>query len=290
MSETALQHVTIVGVGLLGGSVSLALKARHRAIHVAGVGRRPESIGRALDAGVIDSAHLDAAAPAAETDLVILAAPVRAFAAHLEEIAPRLRAGAWVTDVGSTKAQVVAEAERILGPGGPFVGSHPIAGSDRKGAAYSRADLFRDATCVLTPTASTPPELVARAEALWQSMGMKTVRMDPAAHDRALARVSHLPHLLAAALVLLPDGGELDLSGTGFADTTRLAGGDPEMWRDIALTNGDAILEAIDRFGETLAGLRERIANQDAEGIERFLADAQRRRRQAADGDAGGGE
>lgn len=281
MNPEGLQHVTIIGVGLLGGSVSLALKAGDPSIHVAGVGRRHQSLQKALESGVIDSAHLDPAEPAAETDLVVLAAPVRAFPAHLEAIAPRLPARAWVTDVGSTKAQVVAEAERILGPSGPFVGSHPVAGSDRKGAAYSRADLFEGATCILTPTDTTPPELVDRTEALWRSMGMRIVRMSPHAHDRALARVSHLPHLLAAVLMLLPTGEELDLSGSGFADTTRLAGGDPEMWRDIALTNGPAILDALEGFSAALSRLREQIATADADAIETFLTDAQRRRRQA---------
>ena len=278
MAGKPLQHVTIVGVGLLGGSAALAIKANDASVKIAGVGRRQASLDAARDVGAIDSSHLDPGEVVGKTDLVILATPVQAFAAHLKAIAPRLRRGAVVTDVGSTKARVVATAERILGKGGPFVGSHPMAGSEQKGVQASRADLFTGATCILTPTASTRPSVVRRVGALWTSLGMRTVQMTPAEHDRTLARISHLPHVLASLLMMLPKDSDLTVAATGFRDTTRLASGDPEMWRDILTTNRRAVLGALDALDRDLRGLRECIESGDAGRIEQFLAAAKRRR------------
>ena len=279
MATCGCQHVTIVGVGLLGGSAALAIKACDPAVHVAGVGRRQSSLDEALAVGAIDSAHLDAAA-AADSDLVILATPVGAFEGHLRAVAPVLKAGAVVTDVGSTKAAVVRMARRVLGPQGPFVGSHPMAGSENRGPTFARADLFKGATCIVTPTKRTPPAALKRVEALWTMLGMNVRRMTPAAHDRAVARVSHLPHVLAGLLMLLPTDADLKVAATGFRDTTRLAGGEAEMWRDVLMTNRKAMLAAIDEFDESLAHLRDLLEVQDTPGVEEFLS-AARRRRQA---------
>ena len=273
-----LRHVTIIGAGLLGGSAGLAIKRACRGVHVAGVGRRQKSLNEALAAGAIDSAHLEAATPVACSDLVILATPVGAFGKYLTDIAPCLKRGVLVTDVGSTKAVVVRTAEGILGRGGPFVGTHPMAGSERKGARFARADLFAGATCIVTPTASTPAALVRRAERLWQALGMKTVRMDPVAHDRAMAAVSHLPHALAALLAMLPAQAAMKVAGKGLADMTRLAGGDAEVWRDIFLTNRAAMLAAIDDLDERLMALRDLMELGDAVGLLRLLAAAKKRR------------
>ncbi len=278
MAPKQIQHVTVIGAGLLGGSVALAMKANDPAVRIAGVGRRQGSLDNALEVGAIDTAHLDVAEVAGKSDLIVFATPVGAYEPHLRTIAPRLKRGAMVTDVGSTKAAVVREAERILGGSGPFIGSHPLAGSERKGVLYARADLFVGATCVLTPTGRTPERLVRRAERLWRGIGMRTVRMTPAAHDRALARVSHLPHLLAGLLMMLPAKGDLDVASTGFRDTTRLAGGDPEMWRDILLTNRKSILDALDTLDDSIVHLRDLLELADAEGIEKFLAAAKKRR------------
>jgi len=276
--KSEFRHITIIGVGLLGGSAGLAIKAWDPSIRIAGVGRRQSSLEKALRIGAVDTIHLEAAEPARQTDLVILATPVGAFEKHLRVIAPVLRRGALVTDVGSTKSRVVRTAERILGKGGPFVGSHPMAGSEQKGPEAARADLFTGATCIVTPTASTPPSRTGRIEKFWRVLGMQTVRMSPAAHDRAVARVSHLPHAVAALLMMLPDRADLAVSATGFRDATRLAGGDPEMWRDIFLTNRRAILSAIDAFDESLMQLRDLLELGDGPGIETFLAAAKKRR------------
>ena len=278
MAEQGIRTIAIVGVGLLGGSAALAAKAHDPRIKVAGVGRRQASLDAALAVGAIDTAHFDAAEAVAGADLVILATPVGAFPQHLQAMAPALGPDTVVTDVGSTKGSVVRSALRALGTTGQFVGSHPMAGSELKGVAYSRADLFSGATCIVTPTAETPPHVVARVEAFWRMLGMRTVRMTPSAHDRAVARISHLPHALAGLLMLLPSKADLDIAATGFRDATRLAGGDPEMWRDIFLTNRVAVLGELEKFAHLLVELRDMIDNRDADGIEKLLTAAKTRR------------
>ncbi len=270
--------MTIVGVGLLGGSAGLGIKAWDSHVEIAGVGRRQVSLDKALRVGAIDSAYLDPTVPARRTDLVILATPVGAFEKHLRAIAPVLRRGAIVTDVGSTKVRVVRTAERILGKGGAFVGSHPMAGSEQKGPEAARGDLFVGATCIITPTKHTPPARTRKVEKFWTSLGMNTVRMTPSTHDRALGRVSHLPHVLASLLMMLPGRGDLEVSATGFRDATRLASGDPEMWRDILMTNRKAVLAAIDAFDDSLMQLRDLLELSDAPGLEKFFAAAKKRR------------
>jgi len=278
MAVGKFKHVTIIGVGLIGGSCGLALKKLDRAVRIAGVGRRRSSLEAALKAGAIDTAHLDPAEVAGRTDLVILATPVGAFEKHLRAIQPLLKKTAIITDVGSTKSLVVRAANRVLGKTGRFVGSHPMAGSENKGVAYASADLFKSATCILTPTSSTPSAVTGRVERLWKDFGMKTLRMSPAAHDRATARVSHLPHALAALMMTVAAKGDMPVAATGFRDATRLASGDPEVWRDIFVTNRKALLAAIDDFDEALMQLRDMLKLADAPGIEKFLSAAKKRR------------
>ena len=278
MSTRRIKHVTVIGVGLLGGSAALAIKAHDPSVRVAGVGRRKVSLDAALDVGAIDTAHFDPAECVGQSDLVILATPVGAFAEHLRLAAPALGTNTLVTDVGSTKVRVVRLAGRILGPSGPFVGSHPMAGSEQKGVRFSRADLFAGAVCIITPTPETPADAADAIEEFWESIGMRVVRRSPASHDRVVARISHLPHMLASLMMLLPGKNDLDVSASGLRDVTRLASGDPEMWRDILLTNRSAVLAALDRFSEDAAALRELIDRGDAEAIEKLLARAKRRR------------
>jgi prephenate dehydrogenase len=278
MSAKKIKHVTVIGVGLLGGSAALAIKAHDPSVRVAGVGRRKVSLDAAIEVGAIDTAHFDPVECVGKSDLVILATPVGAFEEHLRSLVPALGASTLVTDVGSTKVGVARLAGRILGPSGRFVGSHPMAGSEQKGVRFSRADLFSGATCIITPTASTPDDVTDAIEAFWESLGMRVVRRSPAAHDRAVARISHLPHVLAGLMMLLPGKNDLDVSASGFRDVTRLASGDPEMWRDILLTNRGAVLAALDRFSKDASVLRDLIDRGDAASIEKFLARAKRRR------------
>jgi len=273
-----VQQVTVVGVGLLGGSIGLAAKAADERVRVVGVGRRQSSLQKALDAGAIDHATLDAAEGAAGADVVVLATPMAAYEDHLQPMGAALRRRALVTDVGSTKRVVVQVAESVLGRGGPFVGSHPMAGGEQRGPECARADLFVNATCIVTPTGHTPASLTRRAERFWRMLGGVTVRMSPAEHDRSVARISHLPHLLAALMATGQKRRDLALAGPGWLDTTRIASGDPAMWREIVMTNRKAILSAIDDADEALMRVRDLIDAGDAPGLERLLAAAKRRR------------
>jgi len=268
----------VVGVGLLGGSVGLAVKAADERVRVVGVGRRESSLAKALEAGAADEVTLDTAAAVGRADLVVLATPLGAYARHLMAMKPALRRGTCVTDVGSTKAMVVRLAKEILGTRGPFVGAHPMAGGERRGVEFARADLFVGATCIITPTKTTPPGKVRRVERFWRMLGAVTVRMSPTAHDRAVARVSHLPHILAAIIVAGQRDEDLPLAGPGFLDTTRVASGDPAMWRDILLTNRRAVLAALDAADEQLMHLRDLLELGDGPALERYLARAKGRR------------
>lgn len=278
MSIESPKHVTMIGTGLLGGSIGLAIRQRWPETHVAGVGRRQSSIDEALRCGVVHSAGLDAVEPASRSDWILLATPVGAFEKQLQAIQPVLRDDAVVTDVGSTKARVVQLGEAILGKGGAFVGSHPMAGNERKGPSHATADLIRDALCIVTPSPHTPEPLAERVENFWREIGMRTTRLGPDEHDLALARVSHVPHVLACLLMLLPDDCDLGVSATGFRDMTRLAGGDPEMWRDILATNHRAIRSALRSYRQSLDAFDALLANPDRTKLEDFFAKAKSRR------------
>jgi len=278
MKHEPSESVTIVGVGLLGGSLGLAVKANDPQTRIVGVGHRKVSLDQALEIGAVDRTTCDAAEGVRNADLVVLCTPVGLFETMLKRIAPALKRQAVVTDVGSTKATVVRLAERILGPGRPFVGSHPIAGSEQRGVAFARADLFAGKTCILTPTSRTRPARLKRVRKFWRDVGMRTVELSPARHDRTLAAVSHLPHAVAALLVNAQRAEDLDLAGAGFIDTTRIAGGDPVMWRDICMDNRKALLRATGAMHRQLEAFNELLERADGPGLQRLFARAQKRR------------
>ena len=278
MARNHVQKLTVVGVGLLGGSIGLAAKVRYPSVRVAGVGRRSSSLDKALAMGAIDEATLDTAEGVAGADMVILATPMGAYEDHLLKMKPALAKGVLVTDVGSTKALAVRLAESILGSGGPFVGCHPMAGGEQTGVEFARADLFVDAPCIITPTTKTRPALAREVTAFWKTLGAITTQMAPATHDRAVARVSHLPHLLAGLIVMGQKAGSIDLAGNGFLDSTRIASASPAMWREIIIINRKAVLDAIDKADEQLMNLRDLIEIGDGPGIESFFAAAKKRR------------
>lgn len=262
----------------------MALRRRGLAAEVSGFARREANAREALHAGAVDLAsdHLPTVLEGA--DLVVLCTPVGQMAALVSQFPDALAPGAIVTDVGSVKVAVVQEAESAVErAGGHFVGSHPMAGSERTGVAAAREDLFCGAMVVVTPTERSRADAVDTLTRLWEAVGARVLRMTPERHDALVSRTSHLPHLTAAALahyILSPDSG-LDvgpLCATGFRDTTRVSMGSPEMWRDIALANRDTILEALDGFGTTLARLRSLIRAGDGPGIEAFLHEARERR------------
>jgi len=252
MAPPRFQRLVIYGVGLLGGSLGMALKRRGMAAHVVGLGRSLERLERARQLGTIDEAQTRPEPALEGADALVLAVPPRLIRERLAEFAPLLAPGAFVTDVGSVKGPIVAEAERVFAPEVVFIGSHPMAGSEKTGAEHARSDFFEGCACILTPTARTNPSALALATRFWSALGARLVVTAPQRHDTLLAGISHLPHLVAAALMQTLDrklGSPAELAaiaGGGLRDTTRIAASDPELWRQIFAENGPALLENLD--------------------------------------------
>jgi prephenate dehydrogenase len=269
-------RVAIVGVGLIGGSFALALKAAKRCGHVAGIGRGAANLQLALERGIIDAIAQDVAG----ADLILVATPVAQFAAVLGAIAPRLKPTAIVTDAGSTKRDVVAAARAALGERtAQFVPAHPIAGAEKSGAAAASADLFRGRRVVLAPLPENPAASVQAVEDAWLACGARVSRMSAEEHDAVFAAVSHLPHLLAYALVheFAGRANSAQLFGFaagGFRDFTRIASSHPEMWRDICVANRGPLLAELDRYAEKLRALRPLLERGDGAALERLFAEA----------------
>jgi prephenate dehydrogenase len=283
-----IETLAVVGVGLIGGSFALALKEARHVGSVVGVGRGRENLDAALASGIVDRAvtlrepwtrEIESA------DLVLVATPVGEFAALFAALAPHLRADAIVTDAGSTKESVIAAARAHLGSAfSRFVPGHPIAGTEHSGASAAFATLFRDRNVVLTPTAETDAAALATVTDLWSACGAHVRQLDPAAHDRIFAAVSHLPHLLAFALVDLlaarPDADDVfRFAASGFRDFTRIAASSPEMWRDISLANRDALVGAIEAYRTQLAAVAAMVASADGASLEAVYARAAAARR-----------
>lgn len=245
-------RLSIIGVGLLGGSIGLAVKAAGLDCRVIGYGHRRSTLDRALEMGAIDEAANDISQAVETADVTILCTPVGLLSQNLRDIAPHLRAGSMITDVGSTKRSVVRDAQQLLLEGARFVGSHPMAGSDKRGIEFARADLFQGATCILTPTDRTDANAVQAMESFWQALGMRIKKMSPEEHDRRICDISHLPHLIAAAMVAMQEEESLSLAGPGFLDATRIAGGDGGLWRDILQDNRDSLNNSLARLRNTL--------------------------------------
>jgi prephenate dehydrogenase len=280
--------LVVVGVGLIGGSFALALRAAGAVEAVVGVGRSRPNLDTARELGIADRvATLDEdwAAETADADVVLLAAPVAQYPALLASIAGRVGPRTIVTDAGSTKQDVIAAARGTLGGAlARFVPGHPIAGTEHSGAAAAFATLFRERNVVLTPVAETDPEATAKVAALWEACGGRVRQLDPAAHDRVFAAVSHLPHLLAFGLVesfAARDDAEdiFGFAASGFRDFTRIAASSPEMWRDISLANREALLAELAAYRAQLDRLAAMIAGGDAAGLEAVFARAQKARR-----------
>ena len=274
------RRLAVVGVGLIGGSCALALRRAGCVERVIGIGRGQANLQRALDAGVIDEIAIDPASGVEGADAVVLATPVGQFGPLLTAIAGRLAPDAFITDGGSTKQDVVAAALAALGDRiAQFVPAHPIAGAERSGVDAARADLFDDRHVILTPLPQTRADCADRAAALWSACGARVSSMTPAEHDAVFAAVSHLPHVLAYALVAefaaRPDAERLfDHAAGGFRDFTRIASSSPEMWRDICVANRAALLEELDRYARALVDVRARVAAGDAVALETLFTAA----------------
>jgi prephenate dehydrogenase len=277
-------RLTVVGVGLVGGSVAWGAKQRGLAREVIGVEVDRTASRRAVDQGIVDAV----ASPAdgvRDAEVVVLAVPVGRLEAIAREIAPFVGDATVVTDVGSVKAPIVAKLEPLFAR---FVGGHPMAGSERSGVAAASADLFSGARCVLTPTPSTDQGAIEAVEGLWSALGASVVRMSPVVHDDLVAAVSHVPHLVAAALVNAAadaaDGRALMLAAGGFRDTTRVASGSPDLWRDICLMNRGPVLAMLKSYLKEVESVRDAIERGDGGA----LLDALSRARAARDREPGG--
>ena len=275
-----VKSLAVIGVGLIGGSFALALRRAGMATKVVGFDRDRGSLETAAALGVIDTAAESVTEAVKGADLVVIAVPVRSVGPVLHDVALAMDADAVVTDVGSTKAEVVQVARDELRERFPrFVPGHPIAGREASGVEAAFVDLFRGARVVLTPQGETAADAIDVVRAAWEAVGARVTTADAAEHDRIFAAVSHLPHLLSFALVseIASRDNAADLlgfAGGGFRDFTRIAASSPQMWRDIALQNRAALLAELDRYGARLAVFRELVEKGDGNGLERLMTEA----------------
>jgi len=285
------EKVAVIGVGLIGGSFGLALKVAKRCGQVVGTGRSAANMKTALQRGVIDSVEPDAATAVRDADLVLVSAPVAHFEKIFQEIRTNLKPDALVMDAGSTKRDVVAAARKgLAGRVKQFVPAHPVAGAEKSGAAAASAGLFRDRRVVLTPLVENLPATLEKAAAAWGACGARVSRMTPEEHDGIFAAVSHLPHLLAYALVNDVSGRAnaaqlFGYAAGGFRDFTRIASSHPEMWRDICVANSDQLLKEVIRFSRELEKIEKLLQNRDSTALEKLFADARAARERWLNGE-----
>jgi prephenate dehydrogenase len=271
------EKVAIIGVGLIGGSLGMIVKQERLADEIVGIGRRIENLKTAVELRAIDRYVTKPEEGIRGADLVVLATPVDTYEPHVREWRPWLRDGAIVTDVGSVKGALVERVEQLLPASVRFVGAHPIAGKEKTGVAAGSLVLFRQARCILTPTAKTDPLALQQVRTLWEIAGSLVLTMDPHLHDRVLGAVSHLPHVVAFGLInalseiqrrATPDVDLLAYGGGGLRDTTRIAASSPEMWRDICVWNKDNLVGMLEDFEVQIRRLKQLIHAGDGAGLE----------------------
>ena len=273
MSTPKLRTLAIVGVGLIGGSIGLAAKQRGLAGRVLGVGRQQASLDEALTVRAIDEAFLEITPAVRQADLTIFCTPVDRIAGQVLAAAPHCQAGAILTDAGSTKSAIVRAIDGQLPAGVHFVGSHPLAGSEKRGPHFADARLFEGRVTIVTRTDQTDPTAWQRTADFWQALGSRVKLMDPETHDRALALTSHLPHLVASALAGILPPELADLAASGFRDTTRVAAGDPVLWTGIFEQNRTALLASLTLLEDRLRRFRDAIDGADRAAVDRLLKD-----------------
>ena len=284
MNARQVDGIAIIGVGLIGGSFGMALKKRNLAGRVIGIGRNPERLQRAAELGAIDSWSTELESAVRDADLIYVSTPVGLELDFIRRVATSAKQGCIITDAGSTKGEICHGADELVGNSIHFVGAHPMAGSEATGVEAAHPDLFVNAAYVLTPTERTNPEALAKVRSLVEAIGSRVIVMNPESHDRCAAVISHLPHLIAAALVSLAQEHSLqdpqvfDLIAGSFRDMTRVASSSPVLWRDICLTNTEAIEAAAEHFKRLLdEGLRA-VESEDAEAFEKWFARAKETR------------
>jgi len=277
------KRVTIVGLGLIGGSLGMAIRSKRLARQVVGLSRTRRALWRAKRLDAIDIGTTNAKQGVRDADLVILATPVDFIVPSAKRLAGFMSAGSVVMDVGSAKGTIVRALEGRLPHGVAFVGAHPLAGSEQQGIAAAKPELFDESGCIVTATAHTDRRALGIVRHFWRRLGCQVVVMDPATHDRLLAVVSHLPHLLAFCLVAATDHRALQVAPRSFLEATRVAKSDPDLWDDILFSNRAALLKALDRLTRHLGQARTVLARADRPALQRFLRRANRLRHRLHD-------
>jgi len=273
-----LDTVAIIGVGLIGGSIGLALRQRGLARTVVGIGRTASRLRIADEIGAVSWTTSDVARGVADADLIVVCTPVEMVADYVRQASRACRSDALITDAGSTKGEICRSLAGGLSGRGTFVGSHPMAGSEKSGPEFADPNLFEDCVTVVTPLDGSAQDSVGYVEAFWRSLGARVLRMSPEEHDRAVAEISHLPHLVASALAACADPLDLVLAATGWRDTTRVASGDVELWRQIFTENRCHVLQSLAKFEKVLSAFRHALERNDAAELRRLL-DAGKRNR-----------
>lgn len=268
--------LTIVGVGLIGGSIGQAARQRGVCRRVVGVGHHLDSLERAKAVGAIDSYTLDIAEGSRGADFVVICTPVDKIVFHVQMAAKAGKPGAIITDAGSTKAHIVRDLEGRMPAGVHFVGSHPLAGSEKRGPENASPDLFEGRVTIVTPTRQTDETAVKRTSDFWKALGSEVYSLDPELHDRALALTSHLPHLAAAVLAGILPSNYYPFTATGFRDTTRIASGDPRLWAAIFRENALAMSDALQQFSSRLEEFRKAILNDNEDTLIDLLSSGKR--------------
>ncbi len=271
----SFNKVAIVGIGLIGGSLGLAIKKNKLASEVIGVSRHKKNLTRALKAGAIDKGFQDVSA-VKDADLVILSAPVGAILELAPKIAKVIKPDCIISDVGSTKQEIVSAFDNICGN---FVGAHPLAGSEKRGVEHSNAELFKGALCILTPTKRTNEVALKKIRQLWSTLGSRVTVLPAGIHDKILSFVSHLPHIAAFSLVNAVPVEYLRFAASGFKDTTRIASSDSEVWFDIFLSNRKEVLNAIGQLEKNLSAFKSAINKNDLESLRRIIEQANSKRK-----------
>lgn len=273
-----INKITIIGVGLIGGSIGLALRSKGRAPKIVGVGRRRSSIKKALDLKAIDEGTLNIEDGVEGADIVILATPILSMKKLSKKMAPYLKDGCIVTDVGSAKKRLIGEMKGILPDRVSFVGGHPMAGSEKKGVDIARRDLFKNSVCFLTDMKSTDKVSLRIIKDMWKSMGASVMVLSPDIHDKMVSEISHLPHMVVFSMLMNIDEKSLKFASTGFYDATRIASSDPNLWKDIAISNKEEILKSISNFKKSLLVLERAIKKERSALLLRTFKRAKERR------------
>jgi prephenate dehydrogenase len=275
-SDYLFQQVTIIGVGLLGGSLGLVIKEQRLAKTVVGIGRRQPNLELAVELGAIDRFSSDPQEAVRDSDFIVLATPVDTYLSHIQGWGHQVSPGTIVSDVGSVKGRLVFDVETALPSTASFVGAHPIAGKEKSGVAHATSKLFDGARCIVTPTPQTNQKALEKVRGLWEKAGSQVFSMDPMVHDWVLGAVSHLPHIAAFSLMhalqdlqgATPEALHLlDFSGGGLRDTTRIAASSPEMWRDICMANRENLLKMVDQYISQLQAFKQLLHDQDGVGL-----------------------